>query len=295
MKKIVATTLSLSIVVSALSLTSYAWAPTDFENSKCIDVSDLNEKRYISRYGKICGCTDCGFDALTYEKFEDYLNDVERNSNELIKSQQYLENKIKQENIYSTLKHISAAIEEQRYIGKNFILVSKNNNPNEQDSFAQFAKADEITFDEKMCDTFYFNKINEEKIKPLLTKVENNLKFYDTKKLKNKHGWTYYIENGILYSLIAASTTMIISAVGSVVYQSINYLKQKNIHNKKAGELFQMIKQLPNTRQEFYKKKLTKYLNNGDELTKKNLKKLPDEVVDTFLTEIKSEKVISND
>ena len=255
MKKIVATTLALSIVVSALSLTSYAWAPTDFEDSKCIDVSDLNEKRYISKYGKICGCTDCGFDVLTYEKFENYLNDVEKNSNELTKNHQYLQNKIKQENIYSTLKHISAAIEEQRYIGKNFILVSKNNNPNEQDSFAQFAKADGITFDEKMCDAFYFNKINEEKIKPLLTKVENNLKFYDTEKLKNKHGWTYYIENGIFYSLIAAGTTMIISAVVTMVYQSINYLKQKNIHNKKAGELFQMIKQLPNTRQEFYKKK----------------------------------------
>lgn len=71
--------------MSALSLTSYAWAPTDFEDSKCIDVSDLNEKRYISKYGKICGCTDCGFDVLTYEKFENYLNDVEKNSNELTK------------------------------------------------------------------------------------------------------------------------------------------------------------------------------------------------------------------
>lgn len=32
---------------------------------------------------------------------------------------------MQQENIYSTLKHISTAIEEQRYIGRNFVLVSK--------------------------------------------------------------------------------------------------------------------------------------------------------------------------
>ena len=241
-KKLLAINLIFSILASS-SATIYAWAPTDFDNPKCIDIRKLGKSTdYISIQEKVCKCKKCSIDAFTYGALKQYVEDQKKhieNLDTMIKLNNQtaidyqtkmhgafnivllppalyglltkipvpevpiaialitsasgtffglyfwykkhesealvFENKMQQENIYSTLKHISTAIEEQRYIGRNFVLVSKNNDPNKQDAFAQFAYKDGISYNESKFNDEYFYDINENMIKPLLIKIENGV------------------------------------------------------------------------------------------------------------------------
>lgn len=102
-----------------------------------------------------------------------------------------LEDKVKLINIEHILRALPDKIEKKLYQKMNFVLISTNYNPNKSAAIAQFAKKDDIEtadyYGVNYYDEEYFNKINKEKIKPLITQIENGVfrqyenAFYDTK------------------------------------------------------------------------------------------------------------------
>ncbi len=78
MKKLISITLSIAIAISVCSASIYAFAPTDFHNPKCIDLSKLcthNEgcTQLYSKEDNVCGCKKCSVVASTYDKIKEYI------------------------------------------------------------------------------------------------------------------------------------------------------------------------------------------------------------------------------
>ena len=221
-----------------------AWAPTDFNDPKCIDLNGLGQKiDYISKGNPVCNCKTCTVDAMTYDRIENYvsklnsqLNSIDRFSpinkqkainyetgkyaavnlifvteslasvlhplvrsagaNPYIKATYFLimsagvvigilcqtsqtkyetiffENKAKLNNIKQILKQLSTDINAAKFKNRNFLLVSTNYDPNLPDAISQFGKINGIAYNESLYGEEYFNKINEEKVKPLLDIIE---------------------------------------------------------------------------------------------------------------------------
>lgn len=171
-KKLISITLSITIAVSSCSTNMYAFVPTDYDNPKCIDIRDLGVKTdYITKENKLCECKTCSFDAVMFNRLDDYLADLENRFENLSKEENYLENNVKLKNIESILKDIFREIKYKSYKNMNFILTSLNNDINEPMAVAQFAKKDGLTYKDDYDDT-YFNRIND-RVKIVLDKVEN--------------------------------------------------------------------------------------------------------------------------
>lgn len=119
-----------------------------------------------------------------------------------------LEDKVKLINIEHILRTLSDKIEKKLYQKMNFVLISTNYNPNESAAIAQFAKKDDIEtadyYGVNYYDEEYFNKINKEKIKPLITQIENGVfrqyenVLYDTK-------YRDFFKDKIKYTFTAAA------------------------------------------------------------------------------------------
>lgn len=86
----------------------------------------------------------------------------------------FFENKAKLDNINAVLHQISEDIENGRFKNRNFLLVSTNYNPTSAGAVAQFAKKDGIGNDDKYNEE-YFNKLNEEEIKPVLREIDRQV------------------------------------------------------------------------------------------------------------------------
>lgn len=84
----------------------------------------------------------------------------------------FFENKVKLNNIKLILKEISQDIQNEKFKNRNFLLVSTNYDVNSPDAIAQFGKINDISYNESNYGKTYFDKINEEKIKPLLETIE---------------------------------------------------------------------------------------------------------------------------
>lgn len=55
----------------------FAWVPTDLNNPKCVDLKDFGkEGQKIVKGKNFCGCKNCEFTAITYDKLDDYLYGV---------------------------------------------------------------------------------------------------------------------------------------------------------------------------------------------------------------------------
>lgn len=87
----------------------------------------------------------------------------------------FFENKAKLNNVKSILRQISKSIENKRFKNRNFLLVSTNYNPVGACAVAQFAQKDGIEYNSSKYNEDYFNKLNEEEIKPALEEIENQV------------------------------------------------------------------------------------------------------------------------
>lgn len=286
MKKIISIVLSLSMVISICSLPANAWVPTDYDDPRCIDIRKLNQKRYISKNKNVCHCKKCGFDALTYDKLEDYLKYVEQYSDDLAKLPPYFENKIIQQNIWSALKDLANEIEDKSYQRRNFILVSKNNSPRDQGSVAQFARTEGLTYDEMVYGESFFNNINENTIKPLISKVEQNLSIYENQPFKRKRDLSDLVATGILGTFVVVDLGLFAFSIGEPIYQFIKSKYIAKINNRKLDQLINLIDLMSETDKEILKKKINKLLGKSVELNKESLKQLPTEIIDELLREL---------
>lgn len=84
----------------------------------------------------------------------------------------FFENKAKLNNIKFILKELYKDINNKKFKNRNFLLVSTNYDPNSPDAISQFCAMDGITYNESLYGEGYFNKINEEKIMPLLEIID---------------------------------------------------------------------------------------------------------------------------
>ncbi len=198
----------LSFIFVSFNVPIYAWAPTDFEDVKCIDLRELGKTKDLIMLGqegeKVCGCKKCTVDAVLYNRLGDYIDELKRRFNMLLKEPETsfmdkilikfgstqkkrrdIERFVKLQNIESTLEGI-LNYRNDKFLNtarRNLLLVSTNYDPNGPDTIVQLAKKDNIT-----CNFAYdedsFQNIKEEKILPLLSEVSAEL---DVKKdsLKN--------------------------------------------------------------------------------------------------------------
>lgn len=84
----------------------------------------------------------------------------------------FFENKAKLNNIKLVLQELSKDINNKKFENRNFLLVSTNFDQNSPDAISQFCTMDGISYNESLYGEEYFNKINEEKVKPLLEIID---------------------------------------------------------------------------------------------------------------------------
>ena len=191
----------LSFIIGVCSLVTYAdWKPTEFINSKCINVTELEKTEGIITLGQkgevVCGRHKCTVDVVQYGSLDNYIDELGKrfqflvnqkfevgfidkiknffDSDSLIKLRIRLEKNVKLNNIKLVLNDIVKDIENKKFIKANFLLVSTSYDPNEPDAIAQFVNSDSIVGDNNYDET-YFNKIKNEKVLPLLNSVETYL------------------------------------------------------------------------------------------------------------------------
>lgn len=237
-KKLISITLSITIAVSSCSTSMYAFVPTDYDNPKCIDIRDLGVKTdYITKENKVCECKTCSFDAVMFNRLDDYLADLENRFENLSKEENYLENNAKLKNIESILKDIFREIKYKSYKNMNFVLTSLNNDINEPMAVAQFAKKDGLTYKDDYDDT-YFNRIND-KIKIILDKVKEHNKLLKDKPIEFNHSEQFKeVAIMLLTSLVGGAVIAFTIVFGSSLTSRISkfFVKKQTDEIKKSPE-----------------------------------------------------------
>ena len=245
-KSLIATGLSVATVLPNTSMVSSAWAPTHIK-AKCMGLSDLNEKGHISLPEKegqeVCGCKTCTVDAVTYNKIGDYISILENEFDVQSKEADSLENRVKIDNIELILSSISSQIEDRVFANRNFLLVSTNYKPNEQDAIARFAYKDGITSN---YDTDYFENINNEKIQPLLKKVSDYTSFMRGKEVPHIHNWGQDFKELGLALVIGIATALSIPKLHEGYQKMSEFFKNKDI-KKLVGKFNGLSENLKNS------------------------------------------------
>ena len=170
MKKAISTILVAAMLASGAG-SAFANVPSDTDDPKCIDIRNLNEKRWFSfpkKPGhKVCGCKTCEVDVMTFDKIPEYLKKIQQELKELDQDIRTNENKTSIEkmehcnkavNISSILSYMKTGIEFQNYLRGNVYLATMNNAYNDIDSFGRFERHEGITYDTEY-DEKYFNNL----------------------------------------------------------------------------------------------------------------------------------------
>ena len=237
-KKLISITLSITIAVSSCSTNMYAFTPTDYDNPKCIDIRDLGVKTdYITKEHKVCECKTCSFDAVMFNRLDDYLADLENRFENLSKEENYLENNAKLKNIESILKDIFREIKYKSYKNMNFVLTSLNNDINEPMAVAQFAKKDGLTYKDDYDDT-YFNRIND-KIKIILDKVKEHNKLLKDKPIAFNHSEQFKeVATTLFMPLVGGAVIAFTIVLGPSITSRISkfFVKKQTDEIKKSPE-----------------------------------------------------------
>lgn len=203
MRRLLSIILILFFIFVSFNATTCAWAPTDFEDVKCIDLRELGKTKDLIMLGqdgeKVCGSEKCTVDAVLYNRLRDYIDELKGRFATLLKEPKFkkpktsfmdkifkfgstqerrnaIEHLVKLQNIESTLEGI-LNYRNNKFLNttyRNFLLVSTNYDPNGPDTIAQLARKDNITY-KFDYDENYFQNIKEEKIVPLLSKVSAEL------------------------------------------------------------------------------------------------------------------------
>ncbi len=279
-KNLIAIALSTAMILHNVNTVVNAFVPTNYKDSKCIDVRDLGEDlKRITKEKSVCGCKTCSSDAMLYGEIPGYIDDLKKS---LISTDEDMgiytqrkinwgtgkytgfsivlatdaiaakfnnqvreytaptfkksygiiyfvvtsvgalvgvvcslgensceirlnKNMIETSNTESILQKLSTAIELKQYKNKNFLLVSTNTLPREQGVNVNFGKKDGMevssAFDLSEKD---FEDLNENKIKPLLTAIENGeYRQYE----KRQYGTKFRdVMKGICWVSLAADT-----------------------------------------------------------------------------------------
>lgn len=200
MNKLLSLTLTLSFIVLLPSISVCALAPTNYDNVECINLMELGKTKDLVMLGqcneKVCGCKKCTVDAVMYNRLGDYIDELTRRFNELLKEpevssldnilskfgstkkrRKIIEKCVKLQNIESILKGI-LSYENNSFTNvthRNFLLASTNYDPNDPTTIIQLAKMNNITY-KVAYDENYFDSVKKEKILPFLTRVSAKLK-----------------------------------------------------------------------------------------------------------------------
>lgn len=182
---------------------------------------------------------------MTVEGLVGILCQYKQNSYELI----LIKNKVRLNNIELILQDISKKIELKTYRNRNFLLVSYNNDPNSPTATAQFAKKDDIFYNESFYTSDkYFNEINEEKIKPLLSRIENG-EFLTYKKHEYDTKFRDLMKKGLYYTVPLAIFVEACNAVrlnNPEALQKIKSFLKGKISKEKMKAFFREIKKFVN-------------------------------------------------
>ena len=248
MKKLISTGLSVAMAMSVCSTKTYAWAPTDFDDPKCIDVRKLGvDTDYITK-NKVCGCKTCSVDAVMYNRLDDYLTDLENRIESISKEENYIETITKLNNIDLILNDVINSIKNNRYKKSNFFLVSANYDPNQPTAIAQFAKKDGITYKNDYDDT-YFTEISD-KAKIILNKVQKHIKLREDSPIKFNYAED---KKDFVTTLVVGLGAVTVTAL------TVSFDKIKEFFNNKPMEnvdkLIETIRKLPEEAQDIIKKK----------------------------------------
>ncbi len=171
-KSLIATGLSVATVLPNTNMVSSAFVPTNYKDSKCIDIRKLGvDSNYIKKDKNVCGCKTCGFAAMTYDKISDYVSDLEKEFDVLSKKIYVPEVATKISIIESILDRLSDSITLDHYKNKNFLLVSANTLPRDLSTNVNFGKKDGIKYEDTYTKN-YFNNLKETKVQPFLENVK---------------------------------------------------------------------------------------------------------------------------
>lgn len=190
MRKLLSLISILSFIFVSFNTPIYAWAPTE-----CINLRELGKTKDLIMLGqdgeKVCGCKKCTVDAVLYNRLGDYIDELKRRFNTLLKEPEPsfidkilikfgftrkirsdIERFVKLQNIVGILEGI-LNYRNDKFLNttyRNFLLVSTNYDPNSPDTIVQLAKENNITYN-FAYDENYFQNIKEGKIIPLLSEV----------------------------------------------------------------------------------------------------------------------------
>lgn len=89
MNKLLSLVLTLSLIVLLPSISICALAPTNYDDVECINLMELGKTKDLIMLGqyneKVCGCKKCTVDAVIYNWLGDYIDELARRFNELLK------------------------------------------------------------------------------------------------------------------------------------------------------------------------------------------------------------------
>ena len=245
MKKTVSTVLIAAMLASGAG-SAFAFTPSATYDPKCIDIRNLNEKRWVSfpkKPGqKVCGCKTCQVDVMTFDKIPEYLDKVQQELKELDQDIRTNKNKTSIEkmedcnkavNIVTILNFMKGDIEAKNYLFGNTYLCTRNNQAGGMDAFGRFERHEGITYNTEYYEK-YFNslipKINEilqgrneenEKNRIAIKEMEP---ITDTLQRKQDNKKDFLVLTGI--------TTVVGAIMGALFY--VEHLRQKGQISSRA-------------------------------------------------------------
>lgn len=96
MKKVISAVLVAAMLATGAG-NAFAYTPSDTNDPKCIDIRKLNEKRWIflpeKKGKKVCGFKNCKIDIITFDKMPEYLQNLQKELQELDQDIRTNENK----------------------------------------------------------------------------------------------------------------------------------------------------------------------------------------------------------
>ena len=240
MKKAISTVLVAAMLASGAGST-FAYTPSDTNDPKCIDIRNLNEKRWISlpeKPGKkVCGFKNCNVDVITFDKMPEYLQNLQKELKELDQDIRTNENKSVIEKmadcnraagIKIALNYMKADIEAKNYLYGNYYLTSMNNYYNDFDSIGMFAQKDGITysFPEKYNEAYFSSMI------PQIDKILENREAEDIlnekyfKAMEPKLRVQDQKKENMIFWGVVLSTRIVVSSIIGFLYHA-NTLRHK--------------------------------------------------------------------
>ena len=272
-KKIIAASLCVAMVVPLGSVNVYAWSPTP----ECFDFSKLeDDKGYILGNGEKCGFKrESNIDVVKYSSLGEYVDILTEKFYRIAFKRKTDGNLAKLHNIKMVLTLLSACIESNLYKRGNLFFASMYNDADDPDRFVDFINIKEIE-DKNVYNETYFNEIK--------SKADDNIKGMKT--LIHEYFRDNPCKNIFFCDAITKATEVGCAAI-SVVVGTLLLFKKLN-QNSFIKKALDMASKNP-LAEDLLKKKIELALNKEFEITEENLRKVPKDTLKKILEEVEKE------